>query len=135
MDIRESLNQVLASKDIVLEGFYARFLERYPELRHHFEGTNLGLQALMLTVALQAGVQHYLHHSPAMDAYLKYLGTKHHDLGVAVESYPKFAEMLVATVEQFHGSTWSPELAAQWREVISWATQTMLEGYRHRHHI
>jgi hemoglobin-like flavoprotein len=130
MDIRESLDQVLASKEILLREFYRRFLERHPELRQHFAGVNMTVQSLMLTMALAGVVRNYLGHSPALEGYLRYLGTKHHQVGVPEDSFVKFRESLLATLEHFHQQDWSPELAAEWDKALEQATKTMLEGYR-----
>ena len=46
-----------------------------------------------------------------------------------------FQDALLATLERFHGSSWSAELAQQWRDAIEKASATMFEGYEHRFHV
>ena len=135
MDIRESLDFVLGQKELVGEQFYALFLGRYPEVRRHFEGVDLLHQALMLTMALMAVARHHRGASPATEMYLRYLGTKHHDRGVAPESYPKFRAAFLETLGRVHGAQWNPDLASQWGEAIDQTTATMLDGYRERFHV
>jgi hemoglobin-like flavoprotein len=135
MDIQESLDFVLQQKELVGEQFYALFLGRYPEVRRHFEGVDLLHQGLMLTMALLAVARHHRAASPATEMYLQYLGTRHHDRGVAAESYPKFRAAFLETLERVHGARWDPDLASQWGEAIDRTTATMLEGYRQRFHV
>jgi hemoglobin-like flavoprotein len=135
MDILESLNCVLSQKELVGQQFYALFLGRHPEVRRHFEGVDLGHQALMLTISLLTVARPHRGGSPAAEAYLKYLGTRHHDRGVAPESYPKFRAALLDTLERVHGAQSNPGPASQWGEALDRTTGTMLEGHRQRFHV
>jgi hypothetical protein len=36
---------------------------------------------------------------------------------------------MLATLERFHGGTWSDQLACQWRAALEKAAEKMLEGY------
>jgi hemoglobin-like flavoprotein len=135
MDIQESLDFVLGQKELVGTQLYALLLGRHPELRPHFVRVNMLQQALMLTMALTAVARHHRAASPATEMYLRYLGTRHRDRGVAPGSYPKFRAALLDTLERVHGAQWDPGLASQWGEAIDRTTATMLEGYRQRFHV
>ncbi len=130
MDIRESIHAILQQEETLADLFYLVFLERYPEVRRHFEGVDLKRQAVLLTTALMVVEGYYAHAHPSVGTYLKYLGSRHHGRGVAPELYPKFRDALLETLERFHGKAWEPGLAAQWREAIDRAADTMLQGYR-----
>jgi hemoglobin-like flavoprotein len=130
MEIEQSLRQVLGQQETVVDLFYVTFLDRYPEVRPYFAGVNLRHQAVLLTMALMVIEGYYSHGYPATEAYLRYLGSRHHGWGIAPEHYPKFRDALLATLEQFHGSDWEPELARQWREAIDRAIKAMLQGYK-----
>ena len=54
MDIRQSVDRVLASKKIFGEIFYEEFFRRSPHAHAHFEGIDMERQSLMLTMALPA---------------------------------------------------------------------------------
>lgn len=129
MNLRQSLDRILSERHVVFQTFYSHFLERFPELRHHFAGINLTGQGLMLTVSVQAAVEYHLRRFPAMEAYLRHVGAKHERLNVARDSYPKFRDAMLETLAKFHGNDWSPELAGQWRDALDGATRVMLEGY------
>jgi hemoglobin-like flavoprotein len=133
MDIQQSLHRILEQKDTLADLFYLVFLERYPEVRHRFEGVDMGGQAALLTMALMVIERHYQGSYPATAMYLRYLGTKHHDRGIARRDFPKFRAAMLATLDRFHSKDWNPHLARQWAEAIDKATTAMLEGYRHHY--
>jgi hemoglobin-like flavoprotein len=130
MDIHESLYRILGHKENLADRFYDVFFERYPEVRRHFGGIEIRHQAELLRMALMVMECHYTHGYPATENYLKYLGSKHHERGVAAELYPKFRDALLTTLAEFHGPDWDEGLAGQWRAAFDRAAGTMLEGYR-----
>lgn len=132
MNIHESLEHVLRSKDRFGETFYELFFERFPEVRQHFDGVNLTRQAVLVTMALII-IERYFHEPfAATELYLQYLGTRHKERAIAQELYPKWCEAMLSALEQFHGESWNDALAGQWREAIGQATEVMFEGYDER---
>ncbi len=129
MEIQESLNEILHSKDEFGRMFYEHFLETYPELQHHFARVNMKRQAVMLTTALMIIERYYSEATPAIELYLRFLGTKHHGLGVSTGDFPKFFDSLFQTLKRFHGEKWHADLERQWRAAIEQATSLMFEGY------
>jgi len=132
MNLQESLHAILAQSETLADLFYLVFLERYPEVRQHFEGVNLRQQGVLLTMALMVMERHYSDANPATQMYLRYLGSKHHASGIPRHLYPHFREALLAALERFHSKDWGAELAAQWRRAIDRATTAMLDGYQER---
>lgn len=130
MTIFQSVEELLRHKQIVVELFYDRFLNRYPEVRPYFQEVNLEHQATLLTMALIAVEAHYTHSYPATTHYLHVLGHRHHERGIPPEHFPKFRDCLLETLGEFHAERWTAELARQWREAIDCAAATMLEGYQ-----
>lgn len=124
------MHRILSQQQTFADLFYLVFLERYPDVRSHFEGVNMRHQAVLLTMALMVIERHYSGSYPATKMYLMYLGTKHHKRGIARELYPHFHDALLDTLERFHSTDWNPELAGQWSEAIARTVQAMLEGYR-----
>jgi hemoglobin-like flavoprotein len=136
MQIAESLDRILSERQLVTERFYTEKLFKvHPEFIPFFSNTNMRVQPLMLTVALQGVVSLVGGKYPAVQEYLRYLGTRHRRHGVPQDLIPKFCNMLVATVEEFHGEAWDEELARQWRTALERATAIMLEGYRQDYHV
>jgi hemoglobin-like flavoprotein len=130
MDIKESVHEILGNQELLADLFYCLFLDRYPEVRRHFQGVDLKYQAALLTMAFLVIERHHSAAYPATETYLRYLGTKHQTRGVPVELFPHFRDALLATLERFHGSHWDAALAGQWKQAIDGATDTMLKGYK-----
>lgn len=64
-----------------------------------------------------------------MTNYLRLLGNRHCCLGIPAANYPKFADSLLTTLEEFHGPQWDGDLADQWRAACSTAIKLMVEGH------
>jgi len=129
MDISESLDRILHGRDALGKQFYDHFLSTFPEVRHHFDNVDFSRQRVSLVTALMVIERHHASPAAAVEQYLQYLGTKHKEIGIAKEEYPKWLEAMMETMAQFHGDQWTPDLEKQWREAIGKATEQMLEGY------
>src|SRR5205814_187464 len=128
MDIHDSLHRILEHEADLANLFYDAFLER-PGVREHFHGVDVRRQAVLLTMALMVIERQHQHPYSATNLYLKYLGTRHRDRKIPVELFPVFRDVLLATLERFHGADWDAGLAGQWRAAIDGATARMREGY------
>ena len=135
MDIQESLHHLMQSKDSFGVLFYEVFFERCPEARAYFAGINMDYQAALLTMALKLMEAYYTHNYPAMAAYLKYLGHKHHSRAVLPALYPQWRDALLAALEKFHGPNWDDTTARQWREAYERTREVMFQGYAEPVHI
>lgn len=135
MHIDESVERILAHKDILGERFYEIFFAQNPDVRKHFEGVEIQRQAVMLTTALALIEHNYSKPSPAITQYLHYLGTKHHDRQISRELYLYWTNAMIETLSEFHGADWNAELEQQWLEAIGAATELMLEGYDEHFHV
>lgn len=112
--------------------FYKRLFARHPDLQEHFRDTTIHHQAAILTMQLSVIEAFYAGRSDAAAMYLQLLGTKHKDRGIPAEAYPFFRDVLLESLEQFHGEDWSEDLGRQWRESIDLSVEKMLEGYKER---
>jgi len=110
MKISESVHALLTSKERVVERFYEQFLTLYPELKSHFESRDLKLQASIVTMALVSVEAYYSHRFPAVEHYLHVLGHRHYHDGIPPDGFPKFRDVLLTTLEEFHGTDWTTEL-------------------------
>lgn len=129
MNISKSLDYILNSKEILGHTFYEVFLEDYPEVQKYFEGVNIVRQGVLLTMALIVVEQYYRHPYEATKKYLQYLGTKHHDLNIPKELYPKWQAAMIKTLARIHGDQWDETLSAEWSEAFDRATALMFDGY------
>jgi hemoglobin-like flavoprotein len=135
MDIQQSIDRIHQSQQTIGDLFYDVFLRRHPEVQVYFQGVDMQRQAVLLTMQLSIVAIYYQHRTPAAEMYLRILGTKHNDRRVPREQYPKFREVLLETLEHFHGGDWNPELATQWKTAIDMAAEKMFEGYEQRFHM
>jgi hemoglobin-like flavoprotein len=132
MDINQSLHKILQSKDDLARMFYEHFLEKHPEVRHFFAKVDLGRQRILLTTSLMVIERFHANATPAVEQYLQYLGTKHHEMAIPRGAYDKWTVAMLETMQEFHGNDWSPELSDQWKAAIEQAKELMLQGYDER---
>ena len=132
MELRESIQLTQAAKPIFAKSFYAKLFAQHPELQKHFQGTTIEHQAVILTMQLSVLEAFYVNHAHAAESYLQLLGTKHSDRGIPEDAYPCFRDVLLETLEEFHGEKWSEDLEKQWHNALDRAVEKMLDGYRER---
>jgi hemoglobin-like flavoprotein len=130
MNISESVQALLNSQERIVERFYDRFLTKHPDLRHHFDRRDLVMQASIVTMALVSVEAYYSHRFPATEHYLRVLGHRHFHNGIGPEDFPKFRDVLLETLTEFHQENWHEELHRQWYDAIELAVRVMLEGYQ-----
>ncbi len=128
MNIRESVDEIFHARTRLTDRFYEVLFEQCPEAQRLFQGVDMNVQSVMLTMALGA-IREYPDINNAFRAYLRVLGTKHRSKGVPKELYANFLEALLATLEEFHGEDWDESLARQWTDACDEATELMLDGY------
>jgi hemoglobin-like flavoprotein len=129
MDMHESLQRILASKQVIGDAFYEALLARHPEFGPYFEGIDLRRQAVVLTMQLTVIDGYHRLGSPPARLYLQYLGTKHHSLGIPQELYGSFRDTLLEVLQRFLEGDWTEELAREWKTAIDGASAVMFEGY------
>jgi hemoglobin-like flavoprotein len=129
MDMHESLQRILASKQVLGDAFYEALFARHPEFRPHFEGLDLRRQAVLLTMELAVIDSYHRLRSPSARLYLQYLGTKHRERGIPRELYGPFRDTLLEVLLRFLGQGWTEGLAAEWKTAIDDASAVMFEGY------
>ena len=129
MDIRQSIERVLESKQVFGEIFYEEFFRRTPHAHAHFEGVDMERQALMLTMALPAIAHHAMSPSPATKQYLQQLAGQHEARKIPRSLYPRWSEAMMAALEHVIGDDWDAGLAEEWESALASATETMVRSY------
>ena len=129
--LQESLHRILRhGKGELGQNFYAKFFAACPQARPFFDGVDLEVQANVLVNALHDVVSHACDRFPATEAYLKILGHRHHQRLIPAELYPQFFASMLQVLEEFHGDSWGPELAREWREAFDLAAAAMVAGHQ-----
>lgn len=132
MDIHQSLQHILNSKDVFGHAFYDVFFSRYPEALEYFGDVDMKRQALVLTMALTVIQQYYSNNYSTVEQYLQVLGSQHHRRQIPPDLYPKWRDAMLEALESFHGKDWDPTLAREWRDAIEVGIEPMLRGYEER---
>jgi hemoglobin-like flavoprotein len=135
MLISDSLDRILKERTLLTKPFYDRLFKECPQFILFFSSSNFAVQPLMLMVALQAIVSYFHGNYPPIGEYLRYLGTRHRRLSVSREDLSQFCDVLIATVQDFHGDDWDENLANDWRKALAMARERMLEGYDQDFHV
>jgi hemoglobin-like flavoprotein len=129
MDLGVSVRQVLSAKDVFGEVFYEEFFRRCPEAKPHFGGTDMGRQALHVTMVLTVIQQYHNGGYPAVEKYLQHLGGQHRRRGIPMDLYPHFRSAMLSTLARFLGDDWDRELKSQWSLALDKTVRVMLHGY------
>ncbi len=129
MNIQESLQQILASKEDFGQQFYKLFFAQCPEVKKYFAGVNIDRQAVLLTMALVVIEKQYSSPFAAAQEYLKYLGTKHHNWEIPKSLYAEWTVAMLESLAQFHGADWDESLQQQWQDAIAQVIELMFQGY------
>ena len=135
MNIEQSMSRILDSQQSLGDAFYDVFLNRHPEVQQYFADTNMKRQAALLTTALILIERYQASPNPAVEQYLQYLGTKHHERNIPRELYPNWRDAMLDTLAKFHGDDWDEELAGAWTGAIDHASELMFEGYAEHFHV
>ncbi len=129
MHISDSVHELLTSKQRVVERFYEKFLSQHPELSHHFQTRDLKMQASIVAMALVNVEGYYTNRFPTVEHYLRVLGHRHYHNGIRNEDFPKFRDVMLETLAEFHGDDWNEQLYSDWKQAIDLSVSVMLEGY------
>jgi hemoglobin-like flavoprotein len=125
--VEDSFEQIKQHKAEFSEAFYTRLFADYPELQPLFSNTNVDRQGAKLYAALVLLVEN-LRHPAELERVLLPLGEKHIGYGATPEAFPKVGATIVATLREFLGDAWSPQLHDAWAETLQVVTRTMLRG-------
>jgi methyl-accepting chemotaxis protein len=126
--LEESFAALAPQGEALAARFYERLLEQYPELAPLFSGVSIAGQQKKLLASLVLLVQN-LHKPDVLKDYLSGLGARHVHYGVVAEHYPMVAENLLAVMEEFAGSLWTPEVKQAWENTLNNVATIMLEAY------
>ncbi|GAA0909495.1 FAD-binding oxidoreductase [Virgisporangium ochraceum] len=110
--LRASWATVAAYGTQVPQFFYARLFLAHPELRDMFP-VSMATQSDRLVAALGRIVSE-VDDLTDVTPVIQQLGRDHRRFQVRAEHYPFVGEALLATLQQFLGADWTPELAADW---------------------
>lgn len=124
--LRASWEQITPQADAFVRTFYERLFTQQPAIRGLFGRNDLQLQHTAFMVAL-VKVLDSLEMADMLERSLKALAERHVGYGVRPEHYPLVGEVLLATMQQFLGSAWTPSVAQAWIAAYETISAVMLE--------
>lgn len=116
--LKQSFTQIAPRKDPFARAFYQRLFTQFPETVPLFARTDMERQEKSLMATLGAvvnGLADGEDVSPAVRA----LGERHKKYGVQPEHFDAVGQSLLATLQEFLGSEWTPALEASWSEAYT----------------
>ena len=130
--IRASFEVVADRSDALLARFYERLFDGRPQVRAMFP-EDLGEQRRHLAAAVGLVVKH-ADNLDALAGALRDMGARHVGYGAQVAHYKVVRDVLVATLAEFAGEAWTPDIASAWKEALDEVTAWMLYGAATRGH-
>jgi len=124
--LQGSLGLIAPVADDVIRAFYDQLFQDYPQVRPMFPAV-MDLQRERLLKAIIALVTHYDRPEQLMPA-LTAMGRTHAGYGVRMEHYTAVGGTLLATLQQFAGAAWTPELAGAWARAYTFAAGAMMHA-------
>jgi len=103
---------------------YQRLFARQPEIERYFQGHNSRAQGRMLITALRSMM--LVASSPReFERQVDQLTARHAPRQIQPEHFAVFAEVLLETLADTAGDTWTPEVEAAWRSVATRTTEAL----------
>lgn len=127
--LETSFALVAPSAEALVDRFYFRLFRAAPEAYHLFDPGRFGEQKKKLLAALKLTVNS-ARKPEALAPVLQQLGAKHVQYGVRAEHYPVVGSILLATLEEFAGDAWTPDIRNAWVQAYSVVSDLMLDGAR-----
>lgn len=124
--LKQSFELVAPQKEAFARAFYQRLFAHYPETIPLFAKTDMRRQenSLMATLAIVVnGLADGTNVVPAVQA----LGKRHYGYGVRSEHFHAVGQSLIATLSEFLGASWTPEIEASWGEAYTILSTVMKE--------
>ena len=122
-DFHASLDRVLANPDFI-DLFYRNFFEAHPDVAEYFSHTDMRKQKRKLGASLTILTE--LHDgNPGSELYVGYLGRLHAGYRIPPRMYDLWLDALIASASACDAE-FTPEIEAQWREVMSHGIERML---------
>lgn len=120
--LTETLRHVVHRSEEFIDAFYLRLFERHPRIRERFTRLDRPAQRAKLWAALTT----LSNAGSAIPGLVQYLGVSHRIEDVQPEDYEGFVAILLETLEQFAGESWTDQLAEAWSAVMREVADAMI---------
>lgn len=126
--LKDSFSKIAMHGDEVPLFFYSDLFIKHPETRDLFP-VSMKAQREHLIGAL-AQIVSQVDRVDELSVFLQGLGRDHRKFGAVAEHYGVVRDSLLDTLAHFAGDTWTPELAADWKEAYGVVASVMIEAAR-----
>jgi NAD(P)H-flavin reductase/hemoglobin-like flavoprotein len=126
--LKDSFSKIAMHGDEVPLFFYSDLFIKHPETRDLFP-ISMKAQREHLIGAL-AQIVSQVDRVDELSVFLQGLGRDHRKFGALAEHYDVVGDSLLATLAHFAGDTWTPELAADWKDAYNLVASVMIEAAR-----
>ncbi len=129
VDLLEKTFKALAPKgEALVERFYEKLFEEYPQVQPMFGGTDIKRQQSKLLAAL-ALVVNNLRKPETLAKALGELGAKHQAYGAEPAHFAAVKDVLLSVMKEFAGRKWTAKVNAAWDQAIDAVAEIMLNAY------
>ncbi len=127
VELLESSFEVIAPRaDELAAGFYERLFIVAPEARGMFpEDMEAQKRALVASLVI---IVRSLRSADVLGLYLEGLGKRHRGYGALAAHYPVVGMVLLETLAEMAGDSWTPELEVAWSEAFRTLSGLMLRA-------
>ena len=128
VSVLESSFKLVASQgEKLVARFYERLFQKYPAVKPLFKHSSMKAQKKKLLASLVLVIQN-LRHPDKLTQALQGLGARHVAYGAQPAHYDAVGENLLAVLEEFAGSAWTPPVKQAWIDAYGAIKTIMLAG-------
>ena len=127
--VRESWASLAGDEARVSEVFYRRLFAVAPEKAKLFANADMELQRLKFAEMI-TDIVRFAHRPEALEGDLEHLADRHVEYGVVAADYEAVGGILLASLEEVLGASFTPEIRTAWAEAYTGAAETMLRRHR-----
>lgn len=125
--LKESFALIVPQKEAFAHSFYERLFADYPQTRPLFAHKDMRQQENALVAAL-ATVVAGVSRGDNLVPVLQQLGLKHKNYGAVPAHYPAVGSTLLATLREYLGPQFTPEVERTWTEAYAAISGQMIAG-------
>ncbi len=116
--LKQSFDQVVPQKEAFAKDFYQRLFRDFPATAPLFAKTDMARQESSLIATLAVVVNGLAQGGDVVPA-VKALGKRHKGYHVEPEHFDAVGQSLLATLSEYLGAAWTPEVEANWVEAYT----------------
>ncbi|VAW74382.1 Methyl-accepting chemotaxis protein I (serine chemoreceptor protein) [hydrothermal vent metagenome] len=126
--LEKSFKALAPKGKALVERFYEKLFDEYPQVQPMFGGTDIKRQQSKLLSALVLVVNN-LRNPEALAKALGELGAKHQAYGAEPAHFAVVKEVLLSVMKEFSGRKWTAKVNSAWDQAIDAVAEIMLNAY------